>query len=80
VSVTDWEVAVGAGAELGERPVWDPAEQSLIWVDINAGRLHRYRPGRGDEIVLELAEGGRPVPPRCGAAAGTCWRPPPASG
>ena len=47
-----WEVAVAAGAELGERPFWDPADGCLLWVDINAGRLHRYRPGAGDEVVL----------------------------
>jgi len=56
-----WEVAVAAGAELGERPFWDPADGCLLWVDINAGRLHRYRPGAGDEVVLELADGGRAV-------------------
>ena len=60
-----WEIAVPAGAELGERPYWDGT--GLVWVDIPAGRLHRYRPGRGDEVVLELAAGGRPVP--LGAAA-----------
>jgi sugar lactone lactonase YvrE len=42
---------VPAGAELGERPVWDAAASSLIWVDILAGHLHRYRPGAGDEVV-----------------------------
>jgi sugar lactone lactonase YvrE len=42
---------VPAGAELGERPVWDVAAGSLIWVDILAGHLHRYRPGAGDEVV-----------------------------
>jgi sugar lactone lactonase YvrE len=26
-----------------------------MWVDINAGRLHSYRPGVGDEIALDLA-------------------------
>jgi sugar lactone lactonase YvrE len=46
----DWEVAVPAGAELGERPVWDAAAGCLIWVDILAGHLHRYRPGAGDEV------------------------------
>ena len=62
-----WEVAVAAGAELGERPFWDPADGCLLWVDINAGRLHRYRPGAGDEVVLELSDDGRPV--ALGAAA-----------
>jgi sugar lactone lactonase YvrE len=45
-----WEVAVPAGAELGERPVWDAAAGCLIWVDILAGHVHRYRPGAGDEV------------------------------
>jgi len=62
-----WEVAVPAGAELGERPFWEPAAGRLLWVDINAGRLHCYRPGAGDEIILDLSEGGRPV--ALGAAA-----------
>jgi sugar lactone lactonase YvrE len=46
----NWEVAVPAAAELGERPVWDAAAGCLIWVDILAGHLHRYRPGVGDEV------------------------------
>ena len=54
---------VPAGAELGERPFWDAATGTLCWVDIHAGRLHRYRPGAGvDEVHLEA---GVPV----GAAA-----------
>jgi len=50
-----WEVAVPAGAELGERPFWDAGQACLMWVDIKAGHLHRYRPGAGDEIALDLA-------------------------
>jgi sugar lactone lactonase YvrE len=62
-----WEVVVEAGAELGERPVWDPRGSCLTWVDINAGRLHRYTPGDGDQVVLELSADGRPI--AIGAAA-----------
>ena len=50
-----WEVAVPAGAELGERPFWDAGHVCLMWVDIKAGHLHRYRPGAGDVIALDLA-------------------------
>jgi sugar lactone lactonase YvrE len=63
--MTRWQTAVPAGAECGERPYWDGS--GLVWVDIPAGRLHRYRPGHGDEIVLELRDGNGPVP--LGAAA-----------
>jgi sugar lactone lactonase YvrE len=52
---TGWDVAVPAGAELGERPFWDSGQACLMWVDITAGRLHRYRPGVGDEIALDLS-------------------------
>jgi sugar lactone lactonase YvrE len=62
-----WEVVVEAGAELGERPFWDPGRSCLTWVDIHAGRLHRYTPGAGDEVVLELSADGRPI--GIGAAA-----------
>jgi sugar lactone lactonase YvrE len=52
-----WEVALAAGAELGERPVWNPNTNCLIWVDINAGELHQLDP----QLVSATAGG-----------AGTC--------
>jgi sugar lactone lactonase YvrE len=53
-----WEVVLAAGAELGERPVWEPAARSLIWVDILAGQVHRYSPGAGrDQVVIDLGPG-----------------------
>jgi sugar lactone lactonase YvrE len=57
-----WDVAAASGAELGERPVWDPNTNCLIWVDINAGQLHRLSAERGDSLI---ASAGVPV----GAAA-----------
>jgi sugar lactone lactonase YvrE len=68
--VPTWEIAVAAGAELGERPVWDAGAGCLIWVDIKAGRLHRYRPRTGNEVAVDLGTAGpgdRPV--AIGAAA-----------
>jgi sugar lactone lactonase YvrE len=54
-----WQVAVPAGAELGERPVWDASAGAMIWVDILAGRLHRFRvadrgAARDDEVIVDL--------------------------
>ena len=63
----EWEVVVPAGAELGERPVWDHQRSRLLWVDILAGRLHEYRPGEGNQLVLELP--GEERPTAIGAAA-----------
>lgn len=50
----EWQVAVPAGAEVAERPVWDDLDGCLLWVDITAGCVHRYRPGLGDEVVVQL--------------------------
>lgn len=44
-----------AGATLGEGPFWHATEGALYWVDIPGQALHRFRPGRGDE-VMPLAE------------------------
>ena len=57
-----WEVTAAPPAELGERPVWDASSGCLIWVDINAGQLHRLVPGGADEVIVSA---GVPV----GAAA-----------
>jgi sugar lactone lactonase YvrE len=57
-----WEVVAPAGAQLGERPVWDPKRNCLIWVDITTGNLHRFG---SDQRNTFLGSPGVPV----GAAA-----------
>ncbi|MBF8741874.1 SMP-30/gluconolactonase/LRE family protein [Pseudomonas guariconensis] len=37
------ELIVDARNATGESPVWHPLDQALYWVDIPAGRLHRWR-------------------------------------
>lgn len=60
------EVVVDGRATLGECPVWDPEQQSLLWVDILAGEVHRYRPGGEDTVVLKLDVPIGAVAPRAG--------------
>ncbi|MCW3840682.1 SMP-30/gluconolactonase/LRE family protein [Micromonospora yasonensis] len=48
------EVVVDGRAMLGECPMWDADRQSLLWVDILAGEVHRYRPDGDDSVVLKL--------------------------
>ena len=48
------EVVVDARADLGEGPAWNDESQSLFWVDIEAGRLHEYRPDGEMDRVWEI--------------------------
>ncbi|MDU8913493.1 SMP-30/gluconolactonase/LRE family protein [Aestuariicoccus sp. MJ-SS9] len=41
---------------LGEGAVWDSAAQVLWWVDITAGRIHRYDPASGENRSAEFGE------------------------
>jgi sugar lactone lactonase YvrE len=46
------DVAVPAGAVLGEGPTWDGATGTLLWVDILASEVHRFDPTSGRDTVL----------------------------
>lgn len=41
-------------AELAESPIWDSRWQSLLCVDINRGRVHRYDPASGEDTVTAV--------------------------
>jgi sugar lactone lactonase YvrE len=36
-----WEVAAASGCELAEHPLWDGNDDSLVWVDVLSGSVHR---------------------------------------
>jgi len=52
------DLVLDARAELGEGPIWDPDAGRLVWVDIQAGRLHRTDPSTGEDSTQDV---GRPV-------------------
>jgi sugar lactone lactonase YvrE len=56
--VSDWQVAFHDDAELLERPVWDAATRSLVWVDIKGGVVHRLEmQGRHSTIAARAPVG-----------------------
>jgi sugar lactone lactonase YvrE len=52
------ELVQDARAEIGEGPVWDDRSGRLHWVDIRVGLVHRFSPGDGSDLVLDI---GQPV-------------------
>lgn len=58
--VGPWRVAVAAACEIAERPVWDVASNSVLWVDVLGGSLHRSTPplqGAGEWRDVTVAVG-----------------------
>jgi sugar lactone lactonase YvrE len=43
------EVALDAGATIGESPTWAPAENALYWIDVKKPALYRYEPVTGGQ-------------------------------
>jgi sugar lactone lactonase YvrE len=60
--VSELELVLDARAGLGEGPVWDAGDGTLLWVDIEAGVLHRLDPADG-------ADRAEPVGGTLGAVA-----------
>ncbi|MGH3762843.1 SMP-30/gluconolactonase/LRE family protein [Actinophytocola sp.] len=50
------DVALAAGARLGEGPLWDPHAAVLRWVDILPGLVHRFDPASGEDTSFEVGE------------------------
>lgn len=52
------DLVPGDASDLGESPAWDPDTEELLYVDILAGRVHRWSPGTG---AAHSADMGQPV-------------------
>ncbi|MEV0982216.1 SMP-30/gluconolactonase/LRE family protein [Streptomyces sp. NPDC049915] len=61
-----YEVAVRAGAALGEGPAWDAAAGRLIWLDILGCRVHTYDPVTGRRTVRTTEQHVGAAKPRSG--------------
>ena len=46
------EVAIHAGALLGEGPRWDAVEERLLWVDIEGRALHLFDPAEDEDRAI----------------------------
>jgi sugar lactone lactonase YvrE len=58
------ELVVEAESALGEGPVWDAADQSLLWVDILADLVHRSDLGSGRTTTVRADRTVSAVAPR----------------
>jgi sugar lactone lactonase YvrE len=56
------ELVLDAHARVGEGPVWDDVNGTLVWVDIMSNAVHRYDPAKDQDRAIDV---GQPV----GAAA-----------
>lgn len=50
------DIALAAGAEVGEGPVWDQRAGVLYWVDIPRRALHRFDPVSGSDQVSDVGQ------------------------
>lgn len=58
------ELVLDARAEHGEGPMWDVAEQVLVWVDIARHLVHLYDPASGDDRAIDVGQPVSAVTPR----------------
>lgn len=56
--MTQVDIALAAGAKLGECPLWSPEDHRLYWIDIEGRNVHRFDPGTGSDERRTLP--GRP--------------------
>lgn len=61
------ELVVDAHAVLGEGPIWNPATEHLVWVDIMRSEVHEFDPITNIDSVIQIGRHvGTVVPRQCG--------------
>jgi sugar lactone lactonase YvrE len=69
MSAVSWSatVALAAGAEVGEGPVWDGQAERLVWVDILGQTVHSFDPSSGQDTAVAVPQTpGVAIPRRSG--------------
>lgn len=51
-----WECVLEARAGIGEVPIWSPEQESLYWIDVYEGLLHRTEPESGTTKTWNVGE------------------------
>jgi sugar lactone lactonase YvrE len=67
-----WQVAVESGDLIGEGPVWDGSQASLLWTDITGRRIHRLDPATGRVWTRSLEQMAGAVLPRASEGLALC--------
>lgn len=57
IATSEPEVVVDLETQTGEGPLWNEAERALYWVDIPPGRLYRYDPASGHNVLAYQHDG-----------------------
>ncbi|CAN5116091.1 SMP-30/gluconolactonase/LRE family protein [soil metagenome] len=56
--MTTVDIAIDAGADLGEGPLWDARRARLLWLDITRHQIHEFDPATGQDRTRDV---GQPV-------------------
>ncbi|MET6996012.1 SMP-30/gluconolactonase/LRE family protein [Chitinophaga defluvii] len=59
-----WKVVLDHTCLLGEGPVWDAASQSILWVDIEQGEIHRFSPEQKVHKTMKIGQMVGAIAPR----------------